>query len=300
MAFLPIQIVVLMQLLMILVASLCLMKINGVDLGEELTGGVHGGGSGQEQREFDYFKLALQWPGTICQGNHRCCASNGCCQGSNSLSEFTIHGLWPDYNDGSWPACCNGPRYDSKEVLCLTMLCFGHEHAFNRTSIQNTISTLTDVLKKYWPSLSCSKSSTCHGGKGTFWAHEWEKHGTCCSPVIRDEYSYFLTAINVYSKYNVTQVLNEAGYLPSNSEKYPLGGIIAAIQNAFHATPELQCKGGAVEELRLCFFKDFKPRDCISEPHIESYLVASSSCPKYVSLPDVQASSRYADTRVAF
>nr|XP_027118617.1 ribonuclease 2-like [Coffea arabica] len=178
MAFLPIQIVVLMQLLMILVASLCLMKINGVDLGEELTGGVHGGGSGQEQREFDYFKLALQWPGTICQGNHRCCASNGCCQGSNSLSEFTIHGLWPDYNDGSWPACCNGPRYDSKEI-----------------------STLTDVLKKYWPSLSCSKSSTCHGGKGTFWAHEWEKHGTCCSPVIRDEYSYFLTAINVYSKY---------------------------------------------------------------------------------------------------
>lgn len=33
------------------------------------------------------------------------------------------------------------------------------------------IHTLLDPLKKYWPSLSCS-SSTCHGGKGSFWAHE--------------------------------------------------------------------------------------------------------------------------------
>lgn len=53
------------------------------------------------------------------------------------------------------------------------------------------------------------------------------------------------------------QVLIEAGYVPSNSEKYPLGGIISAIQNAFHATPEVECSGGAVEELHLCFYKDF-------------------------------------------
>ncbi|MBA0733025.1 hypothetical protein Gogos_017078 [Gossypium gossypioides] len=31
-----------------------------------------------------------------------------------------------------------------------------------------------------------------------------EKHGTCSSPVIRDEYSYFITTLNVYFKYNVT------------------------------------------------------------------------------------------------
>lgn len=34
-----------------------------------------------------------------------------------------------------------------------------------------------------------------------------------------------------------------------------------------------------------------QPRDCATEPHIESYAVTSrSSCPKYVSLP-VQVSS---------
>lgn len=31
-----------------------------------------------------------------------------------------------------------------------------------------------------------------------------EKHGTCSSPVARDEYGYFLTTLNVYFKYNVT------------------------------------------------------------------------------------------------
>ncbi|KAJ4730322.1 Ribonuclease [Melia azedarach] len=212
-----------------------------------------------EQREFDYFNLALQWPGSICQHTSHCCSSNACCRGSNAPTEFTIHGLWPDYNDGTWPACCKQSNFDEKEI-----------------------STLLDALEKYWPSYSCGSSSTCHGTKGSFWAHEVEKHGTCSLTVVRDEYSYFLTTLNVYFKYNVTRVLNEAGYLPSNTEKYPLGGIVSAIQNAFHATPKLVCSKGAVKELHLCFFKDFKPRDCIIEN--ENYS-SRSSCPKYVSLP---------------
>ncbi|KAI4329926.1 hypothetical protein MLD38_028254 [Melastoma candidum] len=116
---------------------------------------------------------------------------------SNSLGEFTIHGLWPDYNDETWPACCSRSHFEEKEI-----------------------SSLVDTLKKYWPSLSCSSTSTCYGGKGSFWAHEWgnisnsqmliqlsassEKHGTCSSPVFRDEHEYFLATINLYSKYNVT------------------------------------------------------------------------------------------------
>lgn len=210
------------------------------------------------QREFDYFALSLQWPGTVCHRTRHCCSKNACCRGSNAPTEFTIHGLWPDYNDGTWPACCTGSTFNEKEIT-----------------------TLLDTLEKYWPSLSCSSPSTCHGGKGSFWAHEWEKHGTCSSPVVRDEYSYFITTLNVYFKYNVTNVLYEAGYVPSNTEKYPLGGIISAIENAFHTTPLLVCSKGAVQELRLCFYKDFKPRDCI----ISSDMSKRNTCPKYVSLP---------------
>ncbi|XP_022143545.1 ribonuclease 2 isoform X2 [Momordica charantia] len=217
---------------------------------------------GGEQREFDYFKLALQWPGTMCRGIRHCCSSNGCCDGCGAVGVFTIHGLWPDYNDGSWPSCCTGKNFDEKEIR-----------------------TLNFPLKKYWPTFSCSSPSTCHGTKGSFWAHEWEKHGTCSNPVVRDEYDYFLTTLNLYFKYNVSKVLNEAGYVGSNTEKYPLGGIISAIENAFHATPSLVCSKDAVKELHLCFYKDFKPRDCVLTDSQNSIVSAKKSCPKYVSLP---------------
>ncbi|MCD9560775.1 hypothetical protein HAX54_019567 [Datura stramonium] len=106
-----------------------------------------------------------------------------------------------------------------------------------------------------------------------------EKHGTCAYPVVHDEYEFFLTTLNVYFKYNVTEVLFEAGYVPSNSEKYPLGGIISAIENAFHTTPELICSGDALEELHICFRKNFEPCDCAHDTS------SRGSCPRYVSLP---------------
>ncbi|XP_058005932.1 ribonuclease 2-like isoform X1 [Hevea brasiliensis] len=204
-----------LALLLLLTASFCMI--------EEVRGKPG-------QRDFDYFMLALQWPGTYCQRTCHCCSSNACCRGSNAPTEFTIHGLWPDYNDGTWPACCRRLDFDEKEI-----------------------STLLDGLQKYWPSLSCGSSSTCHGTKGSFWAHE--------------------------------KVLNEAGYIPSNTEKYPLGGIVSTIENAFHTTPSLICPRDAVEELRLCFYKDFKPRDCVVGSIVQDMYSSRSSCPKYVSLP---------------
>ncbi|XP_023547522.1 ribonuclease 2-like isoform X2 [Cucurbita pepo subsp. pepo] len=189
---------------------------------------------GREQRELDYFKLTLQWPGTVCKGTDSCCSSNACCNRSGAFADFTIHGLWPDYNDGTWPSCCNGTSFDEKEIH-----------------------TLLDPLKKYWPSLSCS-SSTCHGGKGSFWAHE--------------------------------KVLNDAGYLPSNTEKYPLGGIVSAVENAFHVTPSLACSEGALQELRLCFYKDLKPRDCVQTDSQSGIISSNFSCPQYVSLPAYEPS----------
>ncbi|KAK1313773.1 Ribonuclease 2 [Acorus calamus] len=158
-------------------------------------------------REFDYFKLALQWPGSICHRTRHCCPKNGCCRRSNPLSEFTIHGLWPDYNDGTWPACCSRSDFDVKKI-----------------------SSLMPLLVKYWPSLSCSSASLCHGGKGLFWGHE--------------------------------KVLDDAGFRATNADKYPLGEIVSTITKAFGAPPSLSCSHGAVEELYLCFTKDFKPRDC--------------------------------------
>ncbi|KAL2935867.1 Ribonuclease 2 [Bienertia sinuspersici] len=220
------------------------------------------------QREFDYFVLALQWPGTNCRYTHKCCHNNGCCRRSGVPTHFTIHGLWPNYNDGGWPSCCSRSAFDINEI-----------------------STLRHALDEYWPSLSCGSPSTCHGHRGSFWAHEVEMHGTCATSVMKDEYQYFLTVLNIYFKYNVTEVLSKAGYVPSNSERYPLGGVITAIGNAFHQTPLVVCSGSAVKELRLCFYKNFKPRDCATGTRVNEQVDSLKySCPKYVSFPTYDSS----------
>ncbi|GAV69291.1 LOW QUALITY PROTEIN: Ribonuclease_T2 domain-containing protein, partial [Cephalotus follicularis] len=129
------------------------------------------------------------------------------------------------------------------------------------------ISRLLGALNKYWPSLSCGSPSTCHG-TGSFWAHEVKF------------WSYTLFFYQILSLYDT-----DTGYVPSNTERYPLGGIVFAIEN-FHATPQLTCSKGAVEELQLCFYKDFTPRDCVIKYGLQNNINASkSSCPKYVSLP---------------
>uniref|UniRef100_A0A0D9V902 Uncharacterized protein n=1 Tax=Leersia perrieri TaxID=77586 RepID=A0A0D9V902_9ORYZ len=203
----------------------------------------HGGAVGRKQREFDYFALSLQWPGTICASTRHCCAVNGCCR-SEPLHTFTIHGLWPDYDDGTWPACCRHTSFDMDKIL-----------------------PLKPTLDKYWPSLYCSSSSTCFSGKGPFWAHE--KHGTCSSPVVKDELEYFSTALDLYFKYNVTEMLASGGIQVSNGKEYALTDVIDAIKCAFGASPQIVCKKGSVEELRLCFDKDLKKK----------------YCPRYITLP---------------
>ncbi|KAG6534935.1 hypothetical protein ZIOFF_008843 [Zingiber officinale] len=182
---------------------------------------------GTEQREFDYFLLSLLWPGTSCAATRHCCSDNACCR-SSPLPEFTIHGLWVDYNDGTWPACCTHSNFDIKKIT-----------------------SLLPTLEKYWPTLSCSSSSLCFGGKGLFWAHE--------------------------------EVLTNAGILATDDKKYPLKDLAAIITRAFGATPQLVCRHGALDELRLCFYKDFKPRDCVDGADVLAN--KQNNCPKYVSLP---------------
>lgn len=131
------------------------------------------------------------------------------------------------------------------------------------------------ILEKYWPSLYCGSSSTCFGGRGPFWVHE-------------DEYDYFSTALYLYSKYNVTKALRKARIRPTSGRKYAVGHIVAVIEYAFGAMPSLVCKNGSVQELRLCFHKDYQPRDCTLEagsaPNGRSY------CPRYVTFPSYKPS----------
>ncbi|XP_076946247.1 ribonuclease 2-like [Bidens hawaiensis] len=99
---------------------------------------------------FDYFVLALSWPATFCATHSKtCCRENGCCPGAKFPPGFTIHGLWPVNDDGTYPSCCSDNAFDKKEI-----------------------SPLNDALTSYWPTLNCKQVSSCNGIKRPFWADQ--------------------------------------------------------------------------------------------------------------------------------
>merc|ERR1719240_1512029 len=80
-------------------------------------------------------------------------------------SDYTLHGLWPESGND-----CRGTPFDA-----------------------SALSDIQDQMKANWPS--------CRGHGGTnagFWAHEWQKHGTCSG---MDEKSYFATALQLLRHY---------------------------------------------------------------------------------------------------
>lgn len=56
----------------------------------------------------------LQWPGSYCDTMTSCCYPTT----GKPAADFGIHGLWPNYNDGTYPKNCDASRpYDPKKVV---------------------------------------------------------------------------------------------------------------------------------------------------------------------------------------
>ena len=53
-------------------------------------------------------------------------------------------------------------------------------------------------------------------------------------------------------------MLSGGGIQISNGKEYALSHVIDTIKHAFGGSPQIVCKKGSVEELRLCFDKELK------------------------------------------
>jgi ribonuclease T2 len=80
----------------------------------------------------------------------------------------TIHGLWPEYSDGSYPSYCTNEPFDPLII---------------KDVFQEKLNTL-------WPNII----STGKGDESYLWQHEWDKHGTCSGLSQRDYFSQILKA----------------------------------------------------------------------------------------------------------
>eukprot|EP00297_Palpitomonas_bilix_P018876 CAMPEP_0113880166 /NCGR_PEP_ID=MMETSP0780_2-20120614/7635_1 /TAXON_ID=652834 /ORGANISM="Palpitomonas bilix" /LENGTH=153 /DNA_ID=CAMNT_0000866813 /DNA_START=26 /DNA_END=487 /DNA_ORIENTATION=- /assembly_acc=CAM_ASM_000599 len=85
-------------------------------------------------------------------------------QKCDSSSPWTLHGLWPQWDD-----TCSGPSFSL-----------------------DAISDLESTMDSEWPS--------CYNDDNqSFWSHEWTKHGTCSG---LSEHDFFNQALSLLEQYS--------------------------------------------------------------------------------------------------
>uniref|UniRef100_M4DJN0 2-oxoglutarate-dependent dioxygenase DAO n=1 Tax=Brassica campestris TaxID=3711 RepID=M4DJN0_BRACM len=176
----------------------------------------------QEQEDFDFFYLVLQWPGAYCDTKRSCCYPTS----GKPAADFGIHGLWPNYKDGTYPSNCNP---DSE---------------FDKSQITDLVSS----LKKTWPTLACPSNE---GFK--FWKHEWEKHGTCSESVM-DQHEYFENSLKLRDRANLLQALTNSGIKPDD-RFYDLEKIRKAIKDEIGFTPGIECNKDPEQNYKFSAWK---------------------------------------------
>eukprot|EP00753_Platysulcus_tardus_P016594 PLAT5869.1.p2 GENE.PLAT5869.1~~PLAT5869.1.p2 ORF type:complete len:225 (+),score=104.30 PLAT5869.1:29-676(+) len=190
-------------------------------------------------QDFDYLTLEQFWPITECK-------QFGC---QTNTTEFTLHGLWPSLSSGSEEPCfCTNQQFD-----------------------QSKISDLVGEMSVYWASYESTDAS--------FWAHEYEKHGTCAEKVssMATEHGFFSTALSLRKKTNLATVLSEAGITPSNSYYYDATTVSSALNKAFGTNTIIQCDDGLLDSVQVCMDASFNYVDCPSSN--------DESCSGHIYLP---------------
>jgi ribonuclease T2 len=171
---------------------------------------------------FDYYVLALSWQPQFCKSQHYV----GGCQTPTEYMKYhpTIHGLWPNYNNASFPSFC------TKEKLR-----------------QDTIHEIgKDTIDQHWPDVKTNYSTR-------FIAYEWAKHGTCSD---LNQLEYVRATIDLAKALGTPSVIsNNLGQsVSTDAIRWAYGG-----QNK---TVALVCSGPYLSEVRTCHDKSMKQIPC--------------------------------------
>ncbi|KAL4428999.1 hypothetical protein ABPG77_006038 [Micractinium sp. CCAP 211/92] len=187
--------------------------------------------------DFDLFILVRSYSPTFCLAEE--CTRR-------PVQAFTIHGLWPEYDNGAWPEYCN-------------------------TSGGGSSSSSSGQCE--WPSF--------HGSDEAFWQHEWDRHGSCAVSVIGERPDYFAAVMRLHEQFDLDLALAAAGIIPSNKTSYPARAVARAVEDAFRVQPLLNCHRGQLLEVWLCVGLDLQVRQCPTGV-VRAF---QPTCGKTVSLP---------------
>ncbi|PHH72574.1 hypothetical protein CDD80_4431 [Ophiocordyceps camponoti-rufipedis] len=150
---------------------------------------------------------------------------------------WTIHGLWPDNCDGSYPQACDSSRadYDVRSVL---------QDAHKSDTLA--------YMNRYWKDYK--------GDDDHLWEHEWSKHGTCVTTLDPscfgsgyrrgdDAIAYFDRAVELFKTLPTHDWLAAADIKPSFDDDYDLTDIQDTLAARHGAPVTLRCRGNALTEV---------------------------------------------------
>ncbi|KAF8408107.1 hypothetical protein HHK36_007249 [Tetracentron sinense] len=216
-------------------------------------------------QDFDFFYFVQLWPGSFCDTKQSCCYPKT----GKPESDFSIHGLWPNYKDGSYPSNCDPDSgFDLSEI-----------------------SDLTTRMQGSWPSLACPSSDNMK-----FWSHEWNKHGTCSESVL-NQHEYFEAALNLQKKVDLLQILKSAGIQP-NGRFYSLKSIEEAIEEATGHTPGIQCNVDRSGNSQL--YQIYQCVDVSGSNIIECPVLPRRSCKSTIEFPSFRGQTTDLSLPLAF
>ncbi|MCP9264565.1 hypothetical protein DINM_022677 [Dirofilaria immitis] len=226
----------------------------------------------EKDGNFDYFELALIYPTSICRAYNGPTKSfiteemvNNFCRVPIDAAPWTIHGLWPSRNDGSFPQFCGGT---TKKFILSKLL------------------PIKEKLERNWPNLFVRKSIS------SLWKHEWEKHGTCAGVVeeVSDEMKYFNKSLALHEQINIFGILEKEKVVPSQEKLYSWLLLHKNLRSAYGKNVQFCClkdketKKWLLADVRLCLTKDFELMDCKKKPQkwrniINSFSLIHQPCP---------------------
>ncbi|KAK0411932.1 hypothetical protein QR680_005927 [Steinernema hermaphroditum] len=187
--------------------------------------------------DFEFYVLTRQYPTAICRADNE--ARSDSCKIPGDSDPWTLHGLWPSSRTRKDIEFCTKDKFDERGVK-----------------------SIWKRLQEVWPNLLAGKGAT------SFWKHEFEKHGTCALPELKDELGYFNTSIQLHERFNIDQALQDGGIKQSEEKRYSLGDIRGVAESRLGKQRlQLHCvhdkdSDWLLADIRLCLDKSFNPVDC--------------------------------------